>query len=56
MVLDPDLLPDIRALDLGPPRKEAIEYSPAKPGAICLAYVSNVDEDGNEVGGFACPI
>lgn len=52
---DPEKLPVIRALDLGSRRNEGIGTYPAKPGGIYPAYVSNVDEFGNETGGLRLP-
>ena len=52
---DADGLPVIRALDLGPQQADGIGHYPAKPGAVYPAYVSNVDEQGNEVGGIRLP-
>ena len=52
---DPDSLPVIRVLDLGPRQHEGIGRYPARPGKIYPAYVSAVDENGNEIGGIRLP-
>ena len=52
---NPDSLPVIRALDLGPGQHEGIGRYPAQPGKIYPAYVSAVDENGNESGGIRLP-
>lgn len=52
---DPDKLPVIHKLDLGPRQAKGIGRYPAKLGAIYSAYVSGVDENGNEIGGIRMP-
>jgi hypothetical protein len=52
---DPDALPVIHALDLGPRKDEGIGRYPAEVGEIYPAYVSAVDGDGNELGGIRLP-
>ncbi len=52
---DPDRLPVIRALDLGPRQHEGVGRFPAKAGSVYPAYVSNVDANGNETGGILLP-
>ncbi len=52
---DPDGLPVIRKLDLGPDAAQGIGRYPADAGEVYPAYVSNVDENGNETGGICLP-
>ncbi len=52
---DPDSLPVIRALDLGPREHDGIGRFPARQGEVYPAHVSGVDENGNEVGGIRLP-
>ncbi len=52
---DPDGLPVIRVLNLGPRQHEGVGQFPAKPGDVYPAYVSNVDAYGNETGGIRLP-
>src|SRR6185437_10318992 len=52
---DPEALPVIRTLDLGPESDRGIGRYPATLGEAYPAYVSNVDADGNETGGIRLP-
>lgn len=52
---DPDKLPVIREVDLGPEAIDGIGRYPAVEGGTYPAYVSNVDIDGNEVAGILLP-
>lgn len=52
---DPELLPTIRRLDLGPDAAHGIGHFPAVPGERYPNYVSAVDADGNEIGGVRMP-
>jgi len=45
----------IRRLDVGPDAARGIVRVPAEPGEVYPAYVSAVDEDGNETGGLRLP-
>ncbi|HVB63131.1 MAG TPA: alpha/beta hydrolase domain-containing protein [Nitrolancea sp.] len=52
---DPERLPTIRTLDLGPESGQGIGRYPATLGQPYPAYVSAVDADGNETGGIRLP-
>ena len=52
---DPDKLPTIRKLDLGPDAGRGIARFPAQKGQVYPNYVSAVDSNGNEVGGIRPP-
>jgi hypothetical protein len=52
---DPEALPTIRSLDLGSGQRKGIGRYPAVAGEVYPAYVSNVDENGNETGGIRLP-
>ncbi len=52
---DPELLPTIRRLDLGPDAARGIGHFPAVVGERYPHYVSAVDADGNETGGVRMP-
>lgn len=52
---DPERLPMIRVVDLGPDAKQGIGRYPVVEGERYPAYVSNVDSDGNEVAGLRLP-
>jgi hypothetical protein len=52
---DPELLPAIRRLDLGPEAAQGIGHYPAIVGERYPHYVSAVDADGNERGGLRMP-
>ena len=52
---DPELLPTIRHLDLGPEAAQGIGHFPAVAGEWYPNYVSAVDTDGNERGGLRMP-
>ncbi len=52
---DPELLPTIRRLDLGPDAMHGIGRFPAVVGERYPNYVSAVDADGNETGGVRMP-
>ena len=50
-----DLLPHRRRLDLGPEAEQGIGRYPAPLGEPYPAFVSAVDDDGNEIGGIRTP-
>lgn len=52
---DPERLPVIRRVDLGPDAAKGIGRYPVEEGDVYRAYVSNVDVDGNEVAGIRLP-
>ncbi|MCA1724260.1 MAG: hypothetical protein LC748_08455, partial [Thermomicrobia bacterium] len=52
---DPELLPAIHRLDLGPDAARGIGRFPAVVGERYPNYVSAVDADGNETGGVRMP-
>lgn len=52
---DPELLPAIHRLDLGPDAARGIGRYPAVVGKRYPNYVSAVDMDGNEIGGVRMP-
>ncbi|HEY8292323.1 MAG TPA: alpha/beta hydrolase domain-containing protein, partial [Thermomicrobiales bacterium] len=52
---DPELLPAIYRLDLGPDAARGIGRFPAVAGERYPNYVSAVDADGNETGGIRTP-
>ena len=52
---DPELLPTIHRLDLGPDAARGIGRFPAVAGERYPNYVSAVDADGNETGGVRMP-
>lgn len=52
---DPELLPTIHRLDLGPDVARGLDRFPAKAGERYPNYVSAVDRDGNETGGVRMP-
>ncbi|MBI3971557.1 MAG: hypothetical protein HY332_09735 [Chloroflexi bacterium] len=52
---DPDRLPALRRLDLGPDAGKGVGRYPAVAGEPYPTYVSAVDGDGNEVGGIRLP-
>ncbi|MCA1647195.1 MAG: hypothetical protein LC797_17630 [Chloroflexi bacterium] len=54
-VLDPEQLPRLRRLDLGPDTDRGIGRLPAQTGPAYPSYVSAVDADGNEVAGIRVP-
>ena len=54
-VPDPDRLPVMRRVDLGPEAAQGIGRFPAVPGETYPTFVSAVDGDGNEVGGIRLP-
>lgn len=52
---DPERLPALRTVDLGPDADKGIGSYPVTEGDRYRAYVSNVDVDGNEVAGIRLP-
>jgi Alpha/beta hydrolase domain len=54
-LLDADVLPRLRRLDLGPDAERGIARLPATTGTTYTSYVSAVDADGNEVAGIRLP-
>ena len=52
---DPERLPGIRTVDLGPHAAAGIGRYPVEEGESYPSYVSAVDEDGNEVAGIGLP-
>lgn len=52
---DPERLPMLRVVDLGPDAAKGIGRYPVVEGERYPAYVSNVDSDGNEVAGLRLP-
>jgi hypothetical protein len=52
---DPERLPVMRRVDLGPDADRGIGRWPAERGAAYPTYVSAVDADGNETGGVRLP-
>lgn len=54
-VPDPDLMPTIHRVDVGPQAAHGIGRYPAIVGDIYPAYVSAVDAGGNEIGGVRMP-
>ncbi len=52
---DPDLMPTIHRVDVGPQAAHGIGRYPAIVGDIYPAYVSAVDADGNETSGVRMP-
>jgi len=52
---DPELLPALHRLDLGPDAAHGIGRFPAVVGERYPNYVSAVDKDGNETGGVRMP-
>jgi hypothetical protein len=54
-LLDQELLPRLRRLDLGPQAAEGIARRPAEVGEAYPSYVAAVDADGNEVVGIRVP-
>jgi hypothetical protein len=53
--LDPDELPALRRIDLGPRVAEGIAALPPHIGEHYPCFVSAIDEDGNEVAGIRMP-
>jgi len=54
-VLDPQLLPVLREIDLGPDRDRGIGRFPPTEAAVVPSGVSDVDADGNETEGIRLP-
>src|SRR5690606_29352114 len=52
---EPERLPVLRHVDLGPNADEGIARYPVIEGNRYPAYVSNVDSDGNEMAGIRLP-
>lgn len=52
---DPDRLPVLRAVDLGPEEEQGIGRYPAVESETYPAYVAALDEDDNEVAGIRLP-
>ena len=52
---DPDKVPVMRRLDLGPDAERGIGRFPARTGEAWRTYVAAIDEDGNEVPGVRLP-
>jgi hypothetical protein len=52
---DPERLPAMRRVDVGPDAAEGVGRYPAATGRRYPTYVSAVDADGNEVGGVRLP-
>jgi hypothetical protein len=52
---DPERLPALHRLDLGPSAAEGVGRYPAVAGEAYPSYVSAVDDDRNEVGGVRLP-
>jgi hypothetical protein len=52
---DPERLPAMRRVDLGPDAAAGVGRSPAATGEPYPTFVSAVDADGNEVGGVRLP-
>lgn len=52
---DPERLPALRQVDLGPDADHGIAHYPVTEGERYPAYVSNVDTDGNEIAGLRLP-
>lgn len=52
---DPERLPALRQVDLGPDADKGIGRYPVREGERYPAYVSNVDSDGNEIAGLRLP-
>jgi len=53
--LDPDQLPTLTRIDLGPDAARGVGRFPAVSGSPYRSYVSAVDADGNEVAGIRTP-
>src|SRR5205807_3554386 len=54
-LLDPDQLPRLRRLDLGPDTDRGIARLPAQTGEPYPSFASAVDTDGNEIAGIRVP-
>jgi hypothetical protein len=54
-LLDPETLPTLRRVDLGPDVAKGIARVPVAVGEPYPSYVSAVDADGNEVAGIRVP-
>jgi hypothetical protein len=54
-LLDPDQLPRLRRLDLGPDTDRGIARLPAQTGEPYPSFASAVDADGNEIAGIRVP-
>jgi hypothetical protein len=54
-LLDPDQLPRLRRLDLGPDTDRGIARLPAQTGVPYPSFASAVDADGNEIAGIRVP-
>ena len=54
-LLDPDQLPRLRRLDLGPDTDRGIGRLPAETGEAYPSYVSALDATGNEIAGIRLP-
>ena len=52
---DPERLPVLRHVDLGPHADKGIGRYPVREGERYPAYVANVDRDGNEIAGLRLP-
>ncbi|CAN5660566.1 alpha/beta hydrolase domain-containing protein [soil metagenome] len=52
---DPERLPALRQVDLGPDAGQGIGHYPVREGERYPAYVSNVDSDSNEIAGLRLP-
>ncbi len=52
---DPERLPSVRVVDMGPRAVDGVGRYPAELGAPYAAFVSAVDTDGNEVAGIRLP-
>ncbi|MEZ4520197.1 MAG: alpha/beta hydrolase domain-containing protein [Thermomicrobiales bacterium] len=52
---DPDKLPVLRTVDVGPDAEQGIGSYPVEEGRAYPAFVSATDEDGNEVAGIRLP-
>lgn len=52
---DPQVLPVLRAVDLGPEADQGVARHPVVEGEVYPAVVSAVDDDGNELAGVRLP-
>jgi hypothetical protein len=55
VMLDPEQLPRLRHLDLGPDVERGLAKLPPQIGEAYTTYTSGVDADGNEVAGIRLP-
>lgn len=52
---DPERLPVLRTVDLGPQEEQGIGSYPVEEGRAYPCFVAAIDEDGNEVAGIRLP-